>query len=138
MTHLAVPARSIPDSDFPGGWTLYRLPESAASSFLWREFKLMQPPGTPARWGEQRAYSLAWGFLEQRLRRDRGSQALAARGELYALVELHMSLNYGPAWLQSEDGGGYTADEITAERMRLSTARAERKAKRRGARTPAA
>lgn len=127
---LAIPARARKVYDFADGWTLYHLPENG--SFLWQPFRLMLPPGTPARRGVYRRFTLAWNPVDCRFSRAAPTRDLMSQQPgLYAQVELYMSLNFGPEWLASGDGGGYTPDEIQAERERLAEARAERKAARR-------
>lgn len=111
-------------AEFPGDWTLYHLPETG--SFLWQPFRLMLPPGTPARRGVYRRFTLVWNPVECRFARSRSVlDLLTQQPDLAAEVELCLSLEYGPAWLSSEDGGGYTADEIQAERARLQALRTE-------------
>lgn len=127
---LKIPARARVVHEFPGDWTLYRLADQQ-SSFLWLPFRLMLPPGTPARRGIYRRFALNWNPAECRFARSRAVQDLTTQQpELAAAVELYMSLNYGPAWLASEDGGSYTPAEIQAESDRLAAERAQRKATR--------
>lgn len=116
-----------------GDWALYRVLDT--SSFLWPRFRLMLPDSAPWRRGQHRTFRLTWSPLELRFARDRYTAWFQAeQPDLYAQVELYMSLNHGPEWLTSEDGAGYTQAEVDEERERLRELRAESKAaKRRGA-----
>lgn len=132
MTHLVIPKHARLVAKFPGDWTLYKKQDDGTHSFLWPQFRLMQPPNTKARWGETRTFNLAWNPLEQRFRKDAESLILERRySGLAAMVELHMSLNYGPEWLTADDGAGVTPEEIQAERARLAELSRERKIRRR-------
>jgi hypothetical protein len=128
---LQIPARAIQASTF-SDWTLYRRPDREdGNTFLWLRFRLMLPPDTPKRNGQARAFDLAWNPAECRFARTRDTLALLTQQpELAAAVELYLSLNYGPEWLSSEDGGGYTPAEIQAETARLAAERAQRKGAR--------
>lgn len=113
-----------------GDWTIYELRPRADASPLWLQFKLMLPPGTPARWGSRRSYYLFWNPLDLRFRKDSDGRALTIEHPgLYERVELVLSLEYGPEWLRRV--AGLSCEEIAAERARLSAIAAERKARRR-------
>lgn len=122
---LIIPPHSRRDTTFPGGWTLYKLQEDGRQSFLWQRFKLMLPPGTPARRAENRAYYVTWNPEEQRFAKDGYLTRLqGAHPQLFAELDLHMRLEYGPGWLTDPDGGALTEAEIAEERARLKTLRA--------------
>lgn len=125
----ARPAGTItpPGNDGDGlAWTLYELPPRRDDSPLWRPFKLMLPPDTPARWRMRRSFSLVWNPLTLRLRKDRDRRSLEVENPaLYERVELLLSLEYGPEWLVRV--AGLTADEIQAEAARLRVQAAERR-----------
>lgn len=126
---LAVPVNYRSAVNF-GDWTLYHLPVSPTGSFLWQPFKLMLPPSAPGRWGQKRAYRLAWSPLEQRFAADGVTTALQrAQPTLAAQVELHMSLTYGPDWLTGP--GFYDPEEVEAEQARLRAGRLRRAAEAR-------
>lgn len=125
---LSIPAGARKLAEFPGPWTLYRRADDGYS-FLWIKLRLMLPPDTPARRGTARAFDLSWNPAECRFARAREVLALLTQQpELAAAADLYLSLNYGPEWLTSEDGGGYTPAEIEAERARLEAERTARKA----------
>ncbi|MBF6571697.1 MAG: hypothetical protein IVW54_22890 [Candidatus Binataceae bacterium] len=107
------------------GWTLYELPRRERDSFLWQKFKLMRSPGEKAKWGEHRVYRLAWHCVELRFAADRYLVHLRTKlPDLYAYVDLHLSLNYTRERLLA------TQDEIAAEYARLKELRnANRRAK---------
>ena len=128
---LTIPARARAVNTFPGGWTLYKKADDGYS-FLWSAFRLMLPPDTPKRNGQARVFDLAWNPAECRFSRARDTLALLTQEpDLAAAVELYLGLQYGPQWLQSDDGGGYTREDIQAEKTRLEAARAARRASRR-------
>lgn len=139
MSRLIIPAdaRAILQWD---GWTLYELPQREADSPLWYTFKLMQAPGTPAKWGQRRAFLLTWNPVDLRMRKDRERVALEqGHRDLYERIELTLSLTHGPEWLR--DVQGLSDAEIQAERDRLAAAARERRARaagRRGASARAA
>ena len=110
---LTTPANAVSTTTF-GQWTLYELKPNAGDSFLWVKFKLMLPVTAPAKHGETRVYRLAWNVAEQRFAKDRKLADLAARhGELYAAVDLHLTLEYGSDRLKR------TPEEIAREVKRL-------------------
>lgn len=136
---LKIPPRS-PAVFEHDGWTLYKRPDDkGVHSFLWQWFKLMRDPKEPAKRGAKRSHGLFWNPVELRFRKDSDSLALERNHpELAAMVELFMSLNYGPDWLASPAGGGYTARQIIAERLRLKAVSAQYKADKAAARIMAA
>ena len=118
---LAIPLGSKPVLTH-ADWTLYELPSRPEDSFLWRKFKLMQPPTVRARRGARRAFRLAWNLSDLRFGVDRQIVELRSEHpELSAYVELYMSLNY------TEDQLIATAEEIAAEKARLKSLKAMKK-----------
>lgn len=100
-------------ADFPGGWTLHRIP-SPAASFLWPEFKLVN--SGPRRWGRRRVYRLAWSPIEARLRRDQQRKLLmTTEPELAARVLLWLELERDRDWLLKQ----FTLSEIDMEAQRI-------------------
>lgn len=134
---LLIPAYSRKDADFPGEWTLYKLQETGKTSFLWQRFKLMLPPKRPAKRSQSRAFYVTWNPDEQRFAKDAPLARLQRDlPDLYAMLELHMSLNYGPDWLTDRDGGCVTQAEIDQERARLKMQRLAAQQRRRAAANP--
>ena len=129
---LTIPNYSRRELTFPGGWTLYRLQEDGRHSFLWPRFKLLLPPGTPAQRGRRRSYDdIRWSPLAQRFAKSPGPGRLQADNPgLYAMVELHMSLQYPPSWLTDPEGAGVTAEEIRVELERLRELRKQKRARK--------
>jgi hypothetical protein len=122
---LEIPAGARVLSAF-GDWTLYLLPQRDRDSFLWSKLKLMLPPGTRAKHGAFRSFRLAWQHADLRFGKDAVLMSLQRlHPDLYAEVELYMSLNHGADTLPVSEG------EIAAELERLAEVRrAKRRAKR--------
>lgn len=139
MSRLAVPAgaRAIyhwPSPPAADSWTLYELPLRPGDSFLWHPFRLMLPIDTPARWRQRRAYTLTWNPIRLRFRKDSEHVALElTHPDLHHRVDLLLALSYSAEWLY---GRGITDEAIAAERVRLRTLAAARRASKRAA-TPA-
>jgi hypothetical protein len=129
---LSIPAEFRSAINF-GDWTLYHLPLApAGGSFLWQPFKLMLPPRSPIKWGQVRAYRLAWSPLERRFAKSNPVEHLRrAQPVLHDLVESHLHEHFGPDWLTGP--AFYEQDEIDAELARLKERRTRRAAEARAA-----
>lgn len=117
---LKIPPGSKVAANF-GDWTLYELPPRERDSFLWMKVKVMRPPNTAAKRGQNTAYWLSWSLADERFARAAVTQRFeAAQPDLFARVALHMSMNYSLDL--------YTPAEIAEERQRLAAVRKERRA----------
>jgi hypothetical protein len=123
---LIIPKGARPVEKFDD-WTLYELVFREGGSFLWPAFKLMLPKSMRAKWGQRRAFWIAWNALELRFQRSGESQRLEELHPiLFGQVETYLSLNYDKDWLLDPHGMGVTEEEIQVEITRLKAERLER------------
>lgn len=122
-----IPSNAISTHPLIEGWTLYHLPvRQQGGSILWQPFKIMLDPGRPTGYGPRYAFALGWSPVECRFARCESLARLQREhAPLYAVLEIHMSLTYDRAWLETL----YTPAEIEAEARRLVEARLAAKAR---------